>query len=143
MNINPKQMTISLTAAVLIAALAASASGSPFQGCCAPAKTKDGKAQAPKATAATVKDGVQRAIVTVDGGYSPASISVKAGIPVELTFKLGKNPGCGAAVVFPSLKIKQQIAAGKGSVIKFTPKKSGDIAFECSMGMYKGKISVK
>lgn len=100
--------------------------------------------QADKPVAAKLVKGVQKATITVDGGkYSPAAISVVNGKPVELTFKAGRNPGCGSTIVFKSLKISKEIEVGKPAVVKFTPKKSETIAFTCGMGMYDGKVVVK
>ena len=96
------------------------------------------KAPAPKAAASTV----QKVTVKVDGTYSPSDITVKAGKPVEITFIKGKNVGCGGTVVFSSLGITKELKAEK-TVVAFTPKKAGTIAFACPMGMYKGSIAVK
>jgi plastocyanin domain-containing protein len=96
-----------------------------------------------KPIAAKVVKGVQKASVTIDNGmYTPAVISVKKGKPVELTFKLGKSPGCGSTVVFKSLKISKKVGS-KPVTIKFTPKQAGTIGFTCGMGMYDGKVVVK
>ncbi len=96
------------------------------------------KAPAPKATASAV----QKITVKVDGTYSPALVTVKAGKPVEITFIKGKNVGCGGTVVFKSLGITKELKAEK-TVVAFTPKKAGSIAFTCPMGMYEGSVTVK
>ena len=96
----------------------------------------------PKPVQAKMVKGVQKATVTIDGGYKPGAISVIAGKPVELTFKLGANPGCGDVLVIKDLKFKKELHAGKAEVVKFTPKKPGEIGFECGMGMLRGKIVV-
>ena len=96
------------------------------------------KAPAPKAAASAV----QKITVKVDGTYSPSNITVKAGKPVEITFIKGKNVGCGGTVVFSSLGITKELKAEK-TVVAFTPKKAGTIAFACPMGMYKGSVNVK
>lgn len=88
--------------------------------------------------------GVQRATITIDGGkYSPAAISVVKDKLVALTFKAGKEMGCGSTVVFPSLKIRKEVPAGKSVTVLFTPTKEGTIDFTCGMGMYDGSIVVK
>lgn len=112
--------------------------------CCAPPSSAT--AQAPKSDAAAKTDarsGVQKATVTIDGGYSPASVSVKAGKPVEITFIRKSKSGCDGDVVFPGLNIKRSIKPGETAVVKFTPKKSGTIAYTCGMGMYKGQVVAK
>lgn len=119
----------------------------PKQGCCAGMTAQhEGHQQTDpshQAIDAKVQHGVQVATITVDGGYKPNTIRVKAGMPVELTFKLGAKPGCASIVSFPSLKIKKEVPSEKGIVIKFTPAKKGEVAFQCGMGMYKGKILVQ
>lgn len=99
--------------------------------------------QADKPVVAKVVKGVQVATITIDGGYHPGAIQVKKGTPVELTFKGGKNIGCGGTVVFKSLKISKDVTTGKSIAIKFTPKEAGEIPFTCGMGMLKGKVIVK
>ena len=96
------------------------------------------KAPAPKVQKSTV----QKVTVKVDGTYSPSFVTVKAGQPVEITFVKGKNVGCGGTVVFKSLGITKELKAEK-TVVAFTPKKAGSIAFTCSMGMYEGSVTVK
>ena len=82
-------------------------------------------------------------VVVNNGKYSPSTINVKAGKPVHLTFKLGAHPGCGDTLVIKGYGIKKKLTPGKGTMVMFTPKKSGRIAFTCGMGMYKGTIVAK
>ncbi|HXG86165.1 MAG TPA: cupredoxin domain-containing protein, partial [Pyrinomonadaceae bacterium] len=76
-------------------------------------------------------------------GFSPSSINVEEGFPVTLIFTRKDKQGCGNKVVFPSLNIKKNLPVGKPVTVKITPDKSGDIAFTCGMGMYKGNIVVQ
>ena len=85
---------------------------------------------------------IQKFTVKVDGTYSPSNINVKAGKPVEITFTKGEDVGCGGTVVFSSLGITKELKTDK-TVVAFTPKKAGTIAFSCPMGMYKGSVTVK
>lgn len=87
--------------------------------------------------------GIQRATVVIDGAYSPAAVSVKSGRPVELTFIRKEAVGCGDVLQFPSLRLTRTLKAGQKTVVAFTPKKSGTIAFTCGMGMYRGQVVVK
>ena len=86
--------------------------------------------------------GVQRATVVIDGGYQPGTIDVRAGRPVQLTFLLKEQAGCGSVVQIPSMKLKRALKPGQRTVITFTPKKAGTIAFTCGMNMYRGQIRV-
>ena len=98
---------------------------------------------APAPVAATVPT-VQKATIRVDGGvYSPADVTVAKGQPVELTFIGGTSMGCGSTVVFPELGIRKALAAGVGTVVAFTPTKTGPLRFTCPMKMYQGQVTVK
>lgn len=86
--------------------------------------------------------GVQKVTVKVDGGFSPSTITVKAGRPVQITFDVRK-PGCANTILFPSLSVKKALTAGQKTIVTITPKKPGAIAFACGMGMYNGTIVAK
>jgi plastocyanin domain-containing protein len=81
--------------------------------------------------------------VVVDRGYRPATVSVKSGQPVELTFVREEQSGCGGLVQLPTLGLKRSLEPGAKTVVKFTPKKPGTIPFTCGMNMYKGQVVVK
>ena len=100
------------------------------------ANTKAAKKTAPAKHPKTVRITVRK------NGFSPASVDVEEGFPVTLIFKRKDNQGCGNKVVFPSLGITKNLPVGKPVTVKFTPQKSGDVAFTCGMGMYKGNIVV-
>ncbi len=85
----------------------------------------------------------QHATVTVDGnGYHPATLNLKGGKPVHLTF-VSKGKGCANAVSIPSLKKTFNLKPGQKKEIVFTPKKGQTVAFACSMNMFKGKAVAK
>lgn len=139
-----KTQTIILGAVALATAVFASPlQQSGGQSCCGSMMAMQDSKDMAKPVAAKMVKGVQKATITIDGGmYMPAVILVKQGKPVELTFKAGKQPGCGSTVVFKSLKISKEVGS-KPVVIKFTPKTAGTIAFTCGMGMFDGKVVVK
>ncbi len=83
----------------------------------------------------------QKTTITVNGGFSPLTINVKAGQPVQLTFDT-KKKGCISAVVFDGMNMKKDLKDGTKTVVTFTPKK-GSYAFHCPMNMMKGKIVAK
>lgn len=131
-------------ALLAVAAIAGASQQKEGGSCCSPMMAMQSSSEAPKPVAAKEVKGVQKLSITIEGGkYSPAVISVMKGKPVELTFKGGKNMGCGSTVVFKSLKQSKDIPAGKSVVIKFTPKEAGTIEFTCGMGMYDGRVIVK
>lgn len=86
---------------------------------------------------------VQNVTVTVDGsGYHPATLSLKAGRPVHLTF-VSKGGGCANQVSIPALKKTFSLKPGQKKEVVFTPKKGQTIAFACGMKMFKGKVVAK
>ena len=85
----------------------------------------------------------QGGTVKIDGGYSPASITVKAGRPVRLTFVRTEKSGCGDVVRIPALGVTRTLKPGQKTVVAFVPKKPGTYAFTCGMNMYQGRVIVK
>lgn len=75
-------------------------------------------------------------------GYSPKTLRVKAGVPVEWIITSESSYTCASSLVVPSLKIRKNLKKGE-NIIKFTPTKTGSIPFSCSMGMYRGTIIVE
>lgn len=103
-----------------------------------------GKLKASAKAKATRRAHPKTVRVTVNkNGFSPSSINVEEGFPITLIFKRATKEGCGDKVVFPSLNITRDLPVGKNVTVKFTPDQSGEIAFTCGMGMYKGKIVVQ
>ncbi len=85
----------------------------------------------------------QHVTVTVTStGYSPSTVSVKAGQEVHMTF-VSKGSGCANGIRIPALKQSIDLKPGQKKEIVFTPKKGQVIAFACSMKMFKGKITAK
>ena len=136
-------LVITASAIFVIAALAGASQQQGGKFCCGSMMAmQDGKYMNNSVAAKMVK-GVQKATITIDRGmYMPDTISVVKGKPVELTFKVGKQPGCGGTVVFKSLKISKEVG-DKPVIFKFTPTEAGTITFTCGMGMYHGKVVVK
>jgi plastocyanin domain-containing protein len=92
---------------------------------------------------AAPKGAIQRATIVINGGYSPDTITVEAGRPVELTFVRKETSGCGDVVQFPSLGLKRSLKTGQKAVITFTPKKAETVSFTCGMNMYRGQVVVR
>jgi sulfite exporter TauE/SafE len=76
-------------------------------------------------------------------GYSPNNVTVKAGSQVTLHLKNTNGAGCVQAFTIPSLGVQKIVPLGNSDAVTFTaPNKTGQIAFMCSMGMYRGTINV-
>jgi plastocyanin domain-containing protein len=96
------------------------------------------------ASFASSKPQVQSATISVTSkGFSPASVSVKAGAPVRLTFVRKTEATCATSVQIPQFKINKTLPLNKPVVVTFTPRKAGMVAFACPMNMIRGQLTVK
>lgn len=101
------------------------------------------KQEAPN-TSSFSSDQVQTASLTLtDRGYVPQTLTIKKGIPLELTVTNNEARGCIQGFVIPDLNIRKIVRLGDSAVISFTPQKTGKIGFTCSMGMYYGEFIVQ
>lgn len=109
-----------------------------------PTGTGEETADANGGTEAPIVNGVQEVTLDVSSsGYSPKNLKLKKGVPVRLTLKTEETQGCARAFTMPSLNIQKVLPETGEEVIEFTPKKSGSLAFACSMGMFTGKFIVQ
>jgi plastocyanin domain-containing protein len=83
--------------------------------------------------------GIQRVLVEVRGGYSPAEIRVRAGAPVRLDFHRDETNPCTEEVVIPDFGIRTFLPAHRTTPVSFTPA-AGTYEFTCGMGMVRGTI---
>lgn len=82
-------------------------------------------------------------VMLSDYGYSPNVITVNRGKTVELNIVNKNARGCIQAFTIPSLNVLKIVSLGKSEKIRFTaPSLPQQIAFMCSMGMYRGVINV-
>jgi hypothetical protein len=90
---------------------------------------------------ARVEGGVQRiAVDTSTGSWSPNEITLKAGVPTEITFAEGQ--GCLAQVVFSDLGVSADLRNG-GAVVKLPALEAGEHTFACGMDMVFGTLIVR
>lgn len=96
------------------------------------------------ATSATAgADGVQRVALSFGNfNYSPDTIRVKRGVPVEITGDTAKLRGCFSTFVVPELNVWGQFTSAKNK-IAFTPNRAGTFKFSCAMGMGAGRLIVE
>ena len=99
-----------------------------------------GRSPVPAVPGATGNDSVREQTITVDGGYSPAVVKVKAGEPVRLVFDRRDTGSCSEEIVFPDFGIRRFLPAGKETVIDVTPPKAGRYEFTCGMSMLRGAL---
>ncbi len=76
-------------------------------------------------------------------GYKPDKTILKKGVPVELTLVTKDNYTCAIAFTIPKLGIQKVLSPTGSETIVFTPNQSGNLAYSCSMGMYRGNFIVE
>jgi len=101
---------------------------------------------APSAAAASATvggDNIQRVALSFGNfNYSPDTIRVKQGIPVEITGDTDKLRGCFASFVIPELNVWGQFTP-RSNKVAFTPQRAGTFKFSCAMGMGAGRLIVE
>lgn len=89
---------------------------------------------------AVASDRVAEVPVEVQGGYTPAVIRVKAGVPVRLVFERRDPSSCAEEVVFPDFGIRRFLPMGQKTRIEITPPGAGTYEFMCGMSMLRGTL---
>lgn len=79
-------------------------------------------------------------IAVTEKGFEPVTVTVRANALAKIIFVRKTDKTCATEIVIPEYNIKRQLPLNKPVVVEFTPKKAGDIAFACGMGMFSGKI---
>ncbi|MDO8668993.1 MAG: sulfite exporter TauE/SafE family protein [Candidatus Buchananbacteria bacterium] len=74
-------------------------------------------------------------------GYSPNVFTVKKGQPVKWIITSTNPFTCAASIMMREYGINRGLKKGE-NIIEFTPTKTGEIRFSCTMGMYTGKFIV-
>ncbi len=93
---------------------------------------------------AEMKNGKQEITVSVNGdGYTPGTLSLKAGVPARIVFKRADAENCGDEVIFKELDIRKKLPVGQAVAVEFTPQKDKTYTFTCGMKMYRGAITVQ
>lgn len=98
------------------------------------------KKQAQKAES---KQGVQELTITVDGGYEPSRVVVKAGQPVRLNFFRKDPSSCLQTVLVPDFHIARELNLNQVTPVEFMPEKPGQYPFTCGMNMFHGVVEVE
>ncbi|MEK7161454.1 MAG: sulfite exporter TauE/SafE family protein [Patescibacteria group bacterium] len=76
-------------------------------------------------------------------GYTPKNIIVARNSDVKIKLVNNDGSGCAQAFTIPSLGLQKVVPVGSTAELSFhSPDKQTQIAFMCSMGMYRGVINV-
>lgn len=90
-----------------------------------------------------IKGGVQETVITVtNDGYSPQLITLKKDIPVRLILNTINVQSCSRSFTIPALNIQKLLPQSGQTIVEFTPRSIGALAFSCSMGMYTGRFNI-
>jgi hypothetical protein len=105
----------------------------------------ESKAPPPSAAALTAEraDGraVPRAPLRVEvaaDGFQPSRVEV--GNDHQVVFRRTSDATCATAVAFPDLGIEKKLPLNTDVMIELPPTAKGELAFQCGMGMYRGKV---
>lgn len=80
--------------------------------------------------------------ITVDGGYTPNTISIPKGKKTRINFVRKDPSSCLEEVVLPDFKIRKFLPLNQKVPIEITPQKKGEYSYACGMNMFHGKIIV-
>ncbi len=95
--------------------------------------------------AQAINGAVTDTTITIDtNGYTPNNLTVKAGSKVTLNIVNKGGSGCVQAFTLPKYNIQKIVPIGSSDTVTFTaPNEPGtQLAFMCSMGMFRGVINV-
>jgi plastocyanin domain-containing protein len=93
--------------------------------------------------AGEAEQGMQEITITVQGGYAPARVRVKAGRPVRLLFHRTDPSGCVARVIFPDFQRSLDLPLGATTSIELLPERPGSYPFHCGMAMVRGSLEAE
>ena len=96
-----------------------------------------------KATVGHMADGEQCATITVKGGYSPAVVSMQAGVPIRLTFDRQETGECTSHVVFADLGLDAMLPGNAVTDVALPALTAGEYHFACGMNMVHGLLKVE
>lgn len=90
---------------------------------------------------AVIREGYQEATITVNGGYQPETLEVKAGLPLKLIFTQGTS-SCDSIIVLPFANLRVDVTSGPQTV-DLPALKPGTYNYSCWMNMLQGRIVAK
>jgi len=73
-------------------------------------------------------------------GYDKATITVKAGVPVNFEFSADPRSGCGRQLIIDNVGVNLVSQSGEKVSATFTPPTPGRYAYHCGMNMFRGTL---
>ncbi|HEU4388928.1 MAG TPA: cupredoxin domain-containing protein [Blastocatellia bacterium] len=82
-------------------------------------------------------------VILTANGYEPASLNLKVNVAARITFVRKAEKTCGTELAVPEFDINRPLPLNQPVVVELTPRKTGEFAFTCGMGMLRGKLVVQ
>jgi len=95
------------------------------------------------AVVAEAGGGTQEVTITVQGGYEPAEVHLRKGVPARLVFDRQETSGCSEEVVIPDFGIRKFLPAFQKTAVELKPETAGSFEFTCGMSMLRGRLVVE
>lgn len=96
-----------------------------------------------EAATGQVIDNQQSATIVVNGGYSPATVVLRKGIPATVKFDLQDSTACLSRITFEQLGVNEALDKNQPTVINIPTDQATTYNFACGMDMFHGKVVVK
>lgn len=77
-----------------------------------------------------------------DGGFSPSSVTLAPGAPVELEFLRTTEETCASSVIFPELGISEPLALNKPVRLAIPASQPRTLSFQCGVGNYRSAVII-
>ena len=100
-------------------------------------------AERSSAAAVSTGAGLQEVGITVKGGYTPAEIHAKAGVPLRLVFDRQETSSCSEEIVLGDFGVRRFLPPCQKTAVDLTPERIGRFDFTCGMGMLHGTLVVE
>jgi len=97
----------------------------------------------PAVAAQATAGGVQQVDIMVKGGYSPSTIEVAHGQPVQLNFYRDEENSCSEELLMPDFNVRRDLPAFQTTRVELLPQQPGRYEFTCGMGMLRGSLVVR
>jgi len=85
----------------------------------------------------------QKQTITVAGGYDPAVVTLKQGVPAQLTFDRTSSQGCLDVVQSTDLKFTSDLPLNQPQTVTIPTDTAGELTYSCGMDMFQGKVVIK
>ncbi len=81
--------------------------------------------------------------IIVDGGYNPATVTLKQGVPAEINFKRTSEKGCLDVVHSKALNFETDLPIDQVKTVNIATDQAGEFDFSCGMDMFHGKVVIQ